>query len=157
MHCQNIISTVLTKHNNANLYYYSSPVRKNMSSTFDGFLADRSQFDIDHRVDFYAHTCCQSSISGPLFAFYCPLFFTKKIINNVAFRQMRCLRCTFRVRCRHRSTPDESLDGDTVYAERVRVYNNCRNGSCLTWLATSLEEKRRWLIIDASPRGQCSK
>ena len=35
--------------------------------------------------------------------------------------------------------------------------NNCRNGSCLTWLATSLEEKRRWLIIDASPRGQCSK
>ena len=33
--------------------------------------------------------------------------------------------------------------------------NNCRNGSCL--MATSLEEKRRWLIIDASPRGQCSK
>ena len=22
-----------------------------------------------------------------------------------------------------------------------------RNGSCLTWLATSLEEKRRWLIL----------
>ena len=35
--------------------------------------------------------------------------------------------------------------------------NNGRNGSCLTWLATSLEEKRRWLIINASPRGQCSK
>ena len=32
-----------------------------------------------------------------------------------------------------------------------------RNGSCLTWLATSLEEKRRWLIMNASPRGQCSK
>ena len=31
------------------------------------------------------------------------------------------------------------------------------NGSCLTWLATSLEEKRRWLVINASPRGQCSK
>ena len=25
--------------------------------------------------------------------------------------------------------------------------NNGRNGSCLTWLATTLEEKRRWLII----------
>ena len=35
--------------------------------------------------------------------------------------------------------------------------NNGRNGSCLTWLATSLEEKRRWHIINASPRGQCSK
>ena len=35
--------------------------------------------------------------------------------------------------------------------------NNGRNGSCLTWLATSLEEKRIWLIINASPRGQCSK
>ena len=35
--------------------------------------------------------------------------------------------------------------------------NNGRNGSCLTWLATSLEQKRRWLIINASPRGQCSK
>ena len=35
--------------------------------------------------------------------------------------------------------------------------NNRRNGSCLTWLATSLEEKRRWLVINASPRGQCSK
>ena len=35
--------------------------------------------------------------------------------------------------------------------------NNGRSGSCLTWLATSLEEKRRWLIINASARGQCSK
>ena len=35
--------------------------------------------------------------------------------------------------------------------------NNGRNGSCLTWLATSLEDKRRWLVINASPRGQCSK
>ena len=31
--------------------------------------------------------------------------------------------------------------------------NNGRNGSCFTWLAASLEEKRRWLIINASPRG----
>ena len=34
--------------------------------------------------------------------------------------------------------------------------NNGRNGSCLTWMATSLEEKRRWLVINASPRGQYS-
>ena len=34
--------------------------------------------------------------------------------------------------------------------------NNGRNG-CLTWLATSLEERRRWPIMNASPRGQCSK
>ena len=39
----------------------------------------------------------------------------------------------------------------------VQLINNDRNGSCLTWLATSLEEKRRWLIMNASPRGQCSK
>ena len=34
------------------LYYYSSPVGKNMSPKFDVFLALRSQFDSDHRVDF---------------------------------------------------------------------------------------------------------
>ena len=51
-----------------------SPVRKNLSSKFDVFLADRSQFDSDHHVDFYAHTCCQSATFGSLFAFYCPLF-----------------------------------------------------------------------------------
>ena len=28
------------------------------------------------------------------------------------------------------------------------VNNNGRNGRCLTWLAISLEEKRRWLIIN---------
>ena len=60
------------------LYYYSSPVRQNLSSKFDVFLARRSKFDSDHRVDLYAHTCCQSATSGPLFAFYCPLFFTGK-------------------------------------------------------------------------------
>ena len=62
------------------LDYYNSPVRKNLSSKFDEFLAGRSQFDSDHRVDFYAPTCCQSSTSGPLFAFIYPLFCTGK--NN---------------------------------------------------------------------------
>ena len=32
--------------------------------------------------------------------------------------------------------------------------NNGRNGSCLTWLATPLEDKRRWLIINASDEGK---
>ena len=27
------------------------------------------------------------------------------------------------------------------------IFIMARNGSCLTWLATSLEEKRRWLIL----------
>ena len=45
----------------------------------------------------------------------------------------------------------------TVFVKTVPNNNNGRNGSCLTWLATSLEEKRRWLIINASPRGQCYK
>ena len=44
-----------------------------------------------------------------------------------------------------------------IYIGLYNNNNNGRNGSCLTWLATSLEEKRRWLIINASPRGQCSK
>ena len=36
--------------------------------------------------------------------------------------------------------------------------SNGRNDSCLTWVATSLiEEMRRWPIINASPRGQCSQ
>ena len=48
---------------------------------------------------------------------------------------------------------DEQLRKDVTRS----IFNNGRNGSCLTWLATSLEEKRRWLVINASPRGQCSK
>ena len=55
-----------------------------LSSKFDEFLAARSQFDSDHGVDCYAPTCCQSAtFVRPLFAFYCPLFFTGK---KVPFR-----------------------------------------------------------------------
>ena len=62
-------------------------VLTNLSSKFDRFLAAHSQFDTSHRIDFYAHTCYQSAtFVRPFFAFYCRLFFTKKIINNVAFR-----------------------------------------------------------------------
>ena len=52
------------------LYYYSSPVRKNLSSKFDENLPERSQFDSDHRVHFSAPTSCQSAtFVRPLFAF----------------------------------------------------------------------------------------
>ena len=52
------------------LYYYRRRVRKKLSSKFDEFLAARSQFDNDHRVDFYAPTCCLSAtFVRPLFAF----------------------------------------------------------------------------------------
>ena len=56
------------------------------ASILDEFLAGQSQFDSDHGVDLYAPTCCQSATFGPLFAFYCPLFFTIFVKNNVAFR-----------------------------------------------------------------------
>ena len=49
------------------------------------------------------------------------------------------------------------INGYMHYDNNNNNNNNGRNGSCLTWLATSLEEKRRWLVINASPRGQCSK
>ena len=45
----------------AYLYYYSSYVRKNLSSKFDENLPLRSQFDTDHRVDFSTPTSCQSA------------------------------------------------------------------------------------------------
>ena len=66
------------------LYYYRRAILKNVSSKFDGFLAVRSQFDSDYGVYFYAPTCCQSATFGPLFAFYCPLFFYEIVFfNNV--------------------------------------------------------------------------
>ena len=91
----------------SNLYYYRSAVRKNLSSQilsskFDEFLAVHSQFDTDHRVNFYAHTCCQSVTFGPLFAFYYPLFFTEKIIKMLQFATDAIFTQQFSRRCRHR-------------------------------------------------------
>ena len=73
-----LLNKIGSKH--THLYYYRSAVRKNLSSKFDEFLAGRSQFDTDHRVDFYGRTCCHSATFGTLFLFYCPFFFTEK--NN---------------------------------------------------------------------------
>ena len=57
-------------------YCYRRAVRENLYSKFDEFLSGWTQFDSDHGVDFYAHTCCQSATFGPFFAFYCSLFVT---------------------------------------------------------------------------------
>ena len=49
-----------------------------LSSKCEEFLAGQSQFDCDHGVEFSAPTCCQSAtFVRPLFALYCPLFFTE--------------------------------------------------------------------------------
>ena len=74
-----VCSTILTSYNlwcnvqdrdAGYLYYYRRRVRKNLSAKFDQFLAARSQFDSDHRVDFSTHTSCQSAtFVRPLFAF----------------------------------------------------------------------------------------
>ena len=56
-----------------------STICRRCPKKIDEFLAARSQFDSDHGVDFYAPTCCQSAtFVRPLFAFYCPVFFTGK-------------------------------------------------------------------------------
>ena len=52
-----------------------------------------------------------------------------------------CVRVLVRVRVRECACVSNNNNNNN---------NNGRNGSCLTWLATSLEEKRRWLIINAS-------
>ena len=60
---------------------YSYSTIGELSSKCDEFLALRSQFDSDYGVHFSAPTCCQSAtLVRPLFTFYCPLFFMKKII-----------------------------------------------------------------------------
>ena len=64
-----------------------------LSSKCEEFIAGRSQFDSDHGVDFSAPTCCQSAtFVRPLFAFYCPLFFTGE---NAALHFMPCMNAVF--------------------------------------------------------------
>ena len=54
---------------------------------------------------------------------------------------------------------DSSTDN---YVRFLRSYNNnnnnnVRNGSCFNVAGYLVEERRRWPVITASPRGQCSK
>ena len=57
-----------------------------------------SHFDSDHGVDFSfsAPTCCQyATFARPLFAFYCPFFIRKTIINNAALHIMPRMNAVF--------------------------------------------------------------
>ena len=75
------------------------------------------------------------------------LTFKLMVVDDHIGRSRWKMDAAFPILARSSDSESQSLD----------MYNNGRNGSCLTWLATSLEEKRRWLVINASPRGQCSK
>ena len=88
---------VKTYNGDSHLYYYRSAVHKNLSSKFDRFLAECSQFDTVHDIDFYSPIFCLSAtFVRPLFAFVL-CFLRQKIINNFAFRheQMRFLDAIF--------------------------------------------------------------
>ena len=77
-----------------NQYIYTT--KGELSSTFEEFLAVWSQFDIDHGVNFSAPACCQSAtFVRPLFAFYCPLYLRKKIMNNAALHFMPRMNAVF--------------------------------------------------------------
>ena len=82
------------------VYSFSVFHMLNCSKTSE-FLAGRSQFDTDHRFDFYAHTCCQSATFGPLLAFYCPLFFTDFFLTMSQFATDAIFTLQFSRRCRH--------------------------------------------------------
>ena len=77
-------------------------VLANLSSKFARFLAERSQFDTGHRVDFYAHTCYQPATFGPLFALYIVLCFYGKKLTMSQFATDAIFRCDLYARCRHR-------------------------------------------------------
>ena len=53
---------------------------------FDQFLPVRSHFDTKRPVKFFHIATFPSSTFGPLFAFHCPLFFTKN--NNLECRDV---------------------------------------------------------------------
>ena len=92
----------------------------------------RSQFDSDHRVDFYPPRCCLSAtFVPPLFAFVLYFVRQKIFINNVTFRHiLRCLRCIFRI------------DVATVLRQ-IRLIARCR-GECgnVEWSEGTVSEGR---------------
>ena len=53
---------------------------------FDQFLPVRSHFDTKRPVNFFHIATFPSPTFGPLFAFHCPLFFTKN--NNLECRDV---------------------------------------------------------------------
>ena len=91
-----------------------------LSSTFDEFLAVRSNSTaIMASICMRLHVANTRPLCDRFLRFnYCPFFFTKKIINNVAFRHiLRCLCCSFRI--------------DVATALRqIRLIAGWRNGRC---------------------------
>ena len=57
-----------------------------MCAKFDQFLPVRSHFDTKHPVNVFHIATFPSPTIGPLFAFHCPLFFTKN--NNLECRDV---------------------------------------------------------------------
>ena len=57
-----------------------------MFAKFDQFLPVCSHFDTKRRVHFFHIATFPSPTFGPLFAFHCPLFFTKN--NNLECRDV---------------------------------------------------------------------
>ena len=71
-----------------NLYYCRSRVRACVCAfaKLDQFLPVRSHFDTKRPVNFFHIATFPSPTFGPLFAFHCPLFFTKN--NNLECRDV---------------------------------------------------------------------
>ena len=63
------------------LYYYRRGVCVCVCAKFDQFLPVRPHFDTKRPVNFFHIATFPSPTFGPLFAFHCPLFFTKN--NNL--------------------------------------------------------------------------
>ena len=55
-----------------------------MCAKFDQFLPERSHFDSNRPENFVRIAIFPSATFGPLFAFHCPLFFTKS--NNLEWK-----------------------------------------------------------------------
>ena len=67
---------------NAQYYYYSILLKETcVFAKCDQFLPVRSHFDTKRPVNFFHIATFPSPTFGPLFAFHCPLFFTKN--NNL--------------------------------------------------------------------------
>ena len=133
-----------------NLYYYSSPVRKNLSSKWDRFLPVRYQFDTNHRVNFSTPSCCLSATFRPLAFCVCPLFYTtKNKKKNFATPQLGFLDAIFMRqfsrRCRHRRLLKTANDF-------ARLRTTKRNGRCYSFInQISFHGSRRFIFT-----GSCS-
>ena len=105
---------------------------------FDPFLPVRSYFDTKRPVNFFHIATFPSPTFGPLFAFHCPLFFTKN--NNLECRDvlktvMQGITFEKARRATNRSLKMTiwCLGSDLCYDEKIsargRHYNTIRQGA----------------------------